>query len=119
MTKAADGERDAALWAALQRRVCSLCLDVRDDGSCSLSGACALESHRGPLLQAIAEAPRDSAPALRAAIERRVCAVCVQGSDAGACARHGRGECAVLSLLPLVLEAVAEAGPPREPPDPA
>lgn len=115
MTKAAGGDQDAALWAALQRRVCSLCLDVRDDGSCSLEGGCALESHRGPLLRAIAQAPRDSLPALRAAIERHVCAVCVQHTEAGVCARQGRGECAVTSLLPLVLEAVAQATGTAEP----
>lgn len=105
---------------AIRRRVCSVCLDQRDDGSCGLSGrTCAIESHLPGLVAALAGIESSRMDEYVAAIEAQVCGNCAVPDAARICQLRQRGDCALYTYLPLVVEAVKEVqerqGPPPEP----
>jgi len=103
-------ERHQAIWAALRERVCSVCLDRRDDGSCGLSGGhtCALEAHLPRILEVVQTVHSPRMDEYVEAIRQRVCGVCEQDAQGGCRARND-GACALDAYLPLVVEAIEEA----------
>lgn len=96
---------------AVRRRVCAVCLDGRDDGSCGLSGkrSCALEELLPYVVDTIREVRRAHGDAYAAAVEARVCSRCREQDPAGHCALRREGACALSVFLPLVVAAMAEA----------
>jgi hypothetical protein len=95
---------------AIRRRVCAVCLDGADDGTCALAGppACAIEEHLGRLVDAILDVRSRHDDAYAAAVEARVCAYCTQRDAIGLCRLRRDGRCTVSVYLPLVVEAVDE-----------
>lgn len=101
---------------AIRRRVCAICLDGADDGSCTLAGplACAIAEHLPRLVDAILDVRSGHGDAYAAAVEARVCGHCAHRDALGLCSLRRDGRCAVSVYLPLVVEAVEEVGhPPR------
>jgi hypothetical protein len=99
-----------ALWEALRRRVCSVCLDRRDDGTCGLTREtrCVLEVHLEGVVAALS-ATRGQTPDGRArAIQDRVCRGCQEAETSGACRLGDRGECALRDYLPQIAAVVDE-----------
>lgn len=96
---------------AVRRRVCAVCLDGRDDGSCGLSEkrSCALEELLPHVVDTIREVRRAHGDAYAAAVEARVCSRCREQDPLGRCALRREGACALSVFLPLVVAAVAEA----------
>jgi hypothetical protein len=96
---------------AVRRRVCSICLDGRDDGSCGLSGGrtCALEELLPRVVDTIREVRHTRDDAYAAAVEAKVCSRCRDQDSLGRCALRREGACALSVFLPLVVAAVAEA----------
>lgn len=94
---------------AIRARVCAVCLDSRDDGSCSLSGrVCAIEGHLPRLVAVLSGLHSVKLGDYEAAIRAQVCTGC-EGQDAhGECERRDHGTCALGAYLPLVLDAVEE-----------
>jgi hypothetical protein len=103
-------ERCRAYREAIRRRVCAVCLDGADDGSCALAGppACAIEEHLSRLVEAILDVRSRHDDAYGAAVEARVCAHCSHRDDYGFCDLRRDGRCTVSVYLPLVIEAVDE-----------
>jgi len=104
------------LRGALRAHVCSVCLDVRDDGSCGLAGRpCALERHFDRIVNAVAviESPRmdDYVDAIR----EQVCANCPEQDPEGFCARREGEGCALDAYLSQVVDAVEEVLGPLGP----
>jgi hypothetical protein len=95
---------------AIRRRVCAVCLDGADDGTCALARppACAIEEHLGRLVDAILDVRSRHDHAYAAAVEARVCAYCTHRDDIGLCRLRHDGRCTVSVYLPLVVEAVDE-----------
>jgi hypothetical protein len=112
-----------ALWEALRRRVCSVCLDRGDDGTCGRGGEfrCALEEQLERVALALSACRGQPLEERARAVEEQVCRHC-SGPDHGESCRLGeRGECAVRAYLPLVARVVddlelvpADSGAPRE-----
>jgi hypothetical protein len=93
---------------AIRRRVCSTCLDQRDDGTCGLSHrTCAIEAHLPGIVEAIGAVHSDKMDDYIAAIEAQVCSQCENGPGT-ACVLRKQGECALDTYLYLVVEAVEE-----------
>ena len=102
------GSRYDLFRDAIQKRVCSVCLDQRDDGSCGLSHrSCAIEAHLPRIVEAVAAIESDRMDEYVAAIEAEVCAHCEDGPGP-VCRLRERGECALDTYLYLVVEAVEE-----------
>lgn len=95
-------------WDAIRERVCSVCLDARDDGRCGLGRRCAIEVHVPAVVEAVLEAPGDRMDGYIAAVEARVCAGCSEQDASGRCRRRDRGECALSTYLWLVIDAVEQ-----------
>ena len=93
---------------AIRRRVCAICLDGADDGSCTLPTACAIDEHLPRLVDAILDVRRRRDDAYAAAVEARVCAHCSHRDELGFCRLRRDGRCAMRVYLPLVIEAVEE-----------
>ena len=95
---------------AIRRRVCAVCLDGADDGSCALASptACAIDEHLPRLVEAILDVRRRHEDAYAAMVEARVCSHCTHRNDLGLCGLRRDGRCAVSIYLPLVVEAVDE-----------
>lgn len=107
-TRVEDGYQ--AYRDAIRRRVCTICLDGRDDGSCGLgdTAVCALEEHLARLVEAILDVRRRRDDAFAAAVEARVCSHCSQRDSLGLCQLRRDGRCPISIYLPLVVEAVDE-----------
>jgi hypothetical protein len=97
-------------WDAVRRRVCAVCLDGRDDGTCGLAGrrSCALEDLLPRIVDTIREVRQARDDAYAAAVEARVCSRCPDNGPLGRCALRRDGTCALGVFLPLVIAAVAE-----------
>jgi hypothetical protein len=95
---------------AIRRRVCAVCLDSADDGSCRLSGqrTCAIDEHLPRVLEAIRDVRERRDGTYASAIEARVCRQCVSRDAHGVCALRPGGRCALDVYLPLVVEAIEE-----------
>jgi hypothetical protein len=110
MSDAEVEDRYRAYRDAIRRRVCVICLDSADDGSCGLEGppACAIEEHLPRLVDAILDVRRRRDDAYAAAVEARVCRNCSHRDELGLCRLRRDGRCAISVYLPLVVEAVEE-----------
>ena len=109
-TGAAD-DAYRAYREALRRRVCAICLDGRDDGSCGLAGAaahCALDLHLPRIVEAVLDVRARRDDAYAAAIEARVCGQCPDRDGLGLCQLRRDGRCALAVYLPLIVEAIEE-----------
>jgi hypothetical protein len=95
---------------ALRRRVCAVCLDGKDDGSCGLAspGTCALERHLPRIVEAVLDVRSRRDDAYAAAIEARVCSHCEERDRLGLCDLRRAGRCGLAVYLPLIVEAIEE-----------
>ena len=116
-TPAEDVEdRYQAYREAIRRRVCAVCLDGRDDGTCGLPDptACAIDEHLPRLVDAILDVRTRRDDAYAAAVEARVCAHCSERDGLGLCRLRRDGRCTVSVYLPLIVEAVDEVAKRHE-----
>jgi hypothetical protein len=102
-------ERHQAYMAAIRRRVCSVCLDQREDGTCRLGGrVCAIEGHLPRLVDAILAVHSTRMDEYVDAVRAQVCHSCRGQVPAGECALRDKGECALWTYLPLIVDAIEE-----------
>ncbi len=108
----ADSGRDGyqPYREAIRRRVCAVCLDSADDGSCRLSGqrTCAIDEHLPRVLEAVRDVQERRGDSYASAVEARVCRHCAARDSRGGCALRQGGRCALDVYLPLVVEAIEE-----------
>lgn len=99
-----------ACWNAIQQRVCALCLDAADDGTCGLGPrrSCALQDNLAAIVDTVLSVQSDRMDEYVTAIEARICGGCRQQNAAGHCGPREKGECGLYAYLPLVVEAIEE-----------
>jgi hypothetical protein len=98
-----------AYRAAIRSRVCSVCLDQKDDGSCGLQRrACALEVHLPAMVNAVLAVQSDRMEDYETAMRALVCVPCGLEDGAGRCQLRDLAECALSTYLYLVVDAVAD-----------
>lgn len=104
-------EQYQAYMDAIRRRVCSVCLDQRDDGTCGLTRGrdCGIEVHLPKVVEAILSIESDRMDEYADAISAQVCSRCPNQELQGYCPFRDRGECALSTYLSLVVDAVEEA----------
>jgi hypothetical protein len=94
---------------AIRSRVCSVCLDQKDDGACGLDRrTCALEAHLPAIVEAVLAIESDRMADYEGAVRALVCSDCGLEDDRGRCRVRDRGECALDTYLYLVVEAVEQ-----------
>jgi hypothetical protein len=110
MSRVPRAERYEAFRDAILQRVCRVCLDQRDDGSCGLTGReCAIEGHLPALVEALVAVESDRLEDYEAAVRGQVCTTCDVPDATGRCALREHGDCALSAYLALVVDAVEEA----------
>ncbi len=97
--------------AAVRQRVCAVCLERADDGSCSLdsSPVCPLDERLDEVTDAILRALAAGDETCAEAIETRICGHCSRRDGPGSCRWRQEGRCALLAYLPLVVESIRTA----------
>lgn len=111
MAQVTSEDRYQAYREALQRRVCAVCLDRRDDGSCGLDRGrtCALDRHGRRLIDAMLEVRSSRMDEYYAALDAEICSRCHEQDDKGNCRLRNEGRCALALYLPLIVDAIEEA----------
>jgi hypothetical protein len=110
------GEQYEAYFQAIQNKVCSLCLDQRNDGACGLTErVCAIERHLPSLVDAIMAVQSSRMDDYVAAITAHVCTHCADQDAEGHCALRDQADCALSSYLSLVVDAVEDVRGPLTP----
>jgi hypothetical protein len=121
VSNVSTADRRETYMEAIRQKVCSVCLDARDDQSCGLTGrVCAIEEHLPGVAAAIAATRSTRLDDYLDAIRSEVCRRCRHQDAAGACELRGAADCALETYLYLVVEAIEDVeGPllpePREP----
>jgi hypothetical protein len=97
---------------ALRRRVCAVCLDSRDDGSCGLDAGrvCALDEHLPRLVDVLVRVRSGRMDEYAEALQSEICSRCTHQDGAGACRLRNRGECALAVYLPIIVDVIEEIG---------
>ena len=100
--------QDLAYWEALQEHVCSVCLDQRNDGQCSLpkGSLCALKRHLPVIADVVHNMDSPRMDDYVAAVERSICTRCPEQHASGTCSFRDEARCALYTYLPLVLDAI-------------
>ena len=104
-------------WDAIQRRACSVCLDVADDGSCGLGRGrtCGLPPQLPAIIETTVDVENDRMDDYVTLIEAAVCASCPEQDAAGRCLPRDRGACGLYTYLPLVVDAIGKGKSARPP----
>lgn len=112
MLETSQEERSRAYREAIRRRVCAVCLDSTDDGSCGLGTGrtCAIEVHLPRLVEALLSVKSGRMDEYVAALDAEVCSRCREQEADGRCRLRDKGECALSIYLPLVVDAIDEVG---------
>jgi hypothetical protein len=112
MAQEASDDRHRAYREALRRRVCAVCLDSRDDGSCGLDHGrtCALDRHGPRLIDAMLKVRSTRMDEYYAALDAEICSRCHEQDAQGVCRLRNEGACALAVYLPMIVDAIEEAG---------
>lgn len=109
---AADGDYDRyrAYWDAIRARVCSVCLDAADDGSCRLARghACAIVEELPRLIEILRKVRSERMDEYVDSVEAMICPHCENRDHDGNCKLRHSGNCALYTYLPLILDAIDE-----------
>jgi hypothetical protein len=109
MAAAREDDRYAEYRDEIRRRVCSVCLDSRDDGSCGLSArTCAIDNHLPNLVKAVLETESPRLDEYVDALRQEVCSRCREQKADGTCALRDRAECGLDAYLSLVVDAIED-----------
>lgn len=110
MTGTPRDERYQVYLDAIRRKVCSICLDQRDDGTCGLTKEriCGIEAHLPRVVDAVLSIESDRMDEYVDAIRAQVCGSCENQTGDGYCRYRDRRECALDAYLFLVVEAIEE-----------
>lgn len=94
---------------ALKTRVCGICFDRNDDGTCGLpeGRVCALEGHLPEIVKAVESVHSFDLTPYVEGIRAKVCPSCSQ-DETGRCAFRERFDCSVDSFLMLVVETIED-----------
>jgi hypothetical protein len=110
MPTATEEELRRRVWDAIRSQVCEVCLDRHDDGTCGLRRRpCAIAEHLPRAIDVALAMDSDGMEAYYDAFEREICSRCSFQNLDGHCRTRTRGECALYSYLPLVVEAIRSA----------
>lgn len=102
-------ERIELFRQALKERVCGICFDRNDDGTCGLpeGRVCGIEAHLPDIVRAVeAEHSFDLTPYVES-IRTKVCPNCSQ-DESGRCVFRESFDCAVDNFLYVVVDTIED-----------
>jgi len=101
----------AELEEILRGRICRVCSDTREDGSCGLEEPrdCAIFRYLPEVARAIQATESDDVGDYIRAIRSQVCSTCYQQAADGSCEMRQQVRCALDAYLILIIDAIEEA----------
>jgi len=95
---------------AVLDRICAVCVDRRDDGTCGLDPklACAIKEHLPMVLSMLRGVSSDKMGSYIERIRHNVCNICTQGNRDGSCDVRAHVDCPLDRYLGLVVEAIED-----------
>ena len=102
-------ERIELFREALKKRVCGICFDRNDDGTCALpkDRTCALDAHLPEILKVVESIHSVDLSPYVDAIRSEICPNCSQDAE-GHCVFRESFDCSVDNLLYLVVETIED-----------
>ena len=91
-------------------RICAVCVDRRDDGSCGLDTdlRCSIELHLPGILGTLENVSSPRLKDYAERIRRTICAVCEEHGPDDSCEVRERADCPLDRYLLLVVEAIED-----------
>jgi len=101
----------AELEQILRARICRVCSDRLEDGSCGLEqpASCAIFRYLPEVARAIQSTDSTDVADYLHAIRSQVCSICSQQAADGSCALRKEVRCALDAYLILIVDAIEEA----------
>jgi hypothetical protein len=102
-------ERLEVFRQALKEKVCAICFDRNDDGTCGLpeGRVCALDAHLPEIVKAVESTHSFDLSPYVEAIRTQVCPNCSQ-DESGRCVFRQSFDCSVDNLLMLIVNTIEE-----------
>jgi hypothetical protein len=102
-------ERIEVFREALKERVCGICFDRKDDGTCGLpeGRTCAIEAHLPGIVKAVESVESFDLTPYVESIRTQVCPNCNQ-DEYGRCAFRENFDCSVDNFLYLVVDVIED-----------
>ena len=91
-------------------RICAVCVDRRDDGSCGLEPdlRCSIEQHLPRLLRALENVSSSRLGEYTERLRQNICAECEERGPGDSCEVRERVDCHLDRYLMLVVEAIED-----------
>jgi hypothetical protein len=101
----------AELEEILRARICGVCSDRKEDGSCGLEqpADCAMFRYLPEVARAVQATDSDDVTDYIRAIRSQVCAICFEQAADGSCEMRQQVRCALDAYLILIVDAIEEA----------
>lgn len=98
------------LWAALQKRVCTKCIDGNGTGACHIGHdrECSLKQFLPQIVDVVNSLTDTSIIPYRNQLRSKVCGYCVHQSPEGICSVRADLECALDRYFTLIVEVIEE-----------
>jgi len=95
---------------AVLDRICAVCIDRRDDGSCGLDPdlECAVREHLPEIVKMVRGVTSDRIDDYVTRLRETVCRICDQAEGDGSCGPRDRVDCALDRYLSIVVEAIEQ-----------
>ncbi|MGD8375452.1 MAG: hypothetical protein PVF68_04865 [Acidobacteriota bacterium] len=95
---------------AVLKRICGVCIDRRDDGSCGLDPdlECAVKEHLPEIVKMVRGVTSDRIDDYVTRLREKVCTICDRTEEDGSCGPRDRVDCALDRYLSVVVEAIEE-----------
>lgn len=96
---------------AIRKRVCAHCIDLGEDGRCTLSGdrQCGVELYLDKIVDVVHAVHSQNLQDYVRVLRERVCADCKNQNPNGTCRLRAEADCGLNRYFALVVEAIEEA----------
>jgi hypothetical protein len=96
---------------AIRKRVCEHCIDLAEDGRCTLTGdsQCGVELYLEKIVDVIHSVHSPNLQDYVDALRKQVCAFCKNQNPDGTCRLRSEVDCGLDRYFALVVEAIEEA----------
>ncbi len=103
--------RDLRIYEeAILERICSVCIDLRDDGSCGIDPKleCSVKEHLPEIIGVVQGVNSNLIGDYVERLRQNVCKICESPEPDGTCEVRARTDCALNRYFNLVVEAIEE-----------
>lgn len=97
---------------AIDEKVCRHCIDLGEDGRCTLTGdqQCGVQIHLEKIVEAVHAVQSRNLEDYVKVLREKVCASCKNQNPDGTCRLRSEADCGLDRYFALIVEAIEETG---------